>query len=254
MAKIEKQENIDIAQVQTETMPFYILGKTPLILQSMNQKAMRELLMPHGKKNAAEKACSLKHDPIKEYRDAPYKDMHGGPTLLQLLATSFKNSLKGAALDLPGAKKSQIGRLTWVEGERVAVYGAPKIFMAITRCADMNKTPDVRTRCIVPEWAAKVEVSFVKPILNGKSVANLLSAAGITQGVGDWRPEKGSGTYGQFTLVNPDNADWKRIIKEGQRKVQEAGLKNPVAYDDETGELLEWIKEEADRKGLKLTK
>lgn len=254
MAKIEKQENIEIAKVQTETTPFYILGKTPLILQSMNQKALHELLMPHGKKNAAEKACSLKHDPIQEYRDAPYKDMHGGPTLLQLLATSFKNSLKGAALDLPGAKKSQIGRLTWVEGERVAVYGAPKIFMAVTRCADINKTPDVRTRCIVPEWAARVDVSFVKPILNGVSVANLLSAAGITQGVGDWRPEKGSGTYGQFVLVNPDNADWKRIVKEGARKTQEAGLKNPVAYDDTTAELLEWVKEEANRKGHKLTK
>src|SRR5690606_32985291 len=104
---------------------------------------------PKGRKTAAEKASSLKHDPLQEFADSPYIDEdESAPTYLQHLSSAFKNALKGAALDLPGANKSQIGRLTWVNGERVGIYGVPQIFCSVTRSADMNRTPDVRTRAI----------------------------------------------------------------------------------------------------------
>jgi hypothetical protein len=246
------EEISDILKVTTGTFECCIVGTSPLILNRMSEKAKHELLMPKGRKNAIERATSLKHIPIDEYRASAYtlKDA-AQPTLLALLSTAFKGSLRSAALDMPGAKKAQIGRLTYIEGEFVGIYGVPKLFMSIVRSADMNKTPDVRTRAIVPQWACIVRVTFVQPLIRHQAVANLLSAAGITIGVGDWRPEKGSGSYGQFRLTDKTDPDFVQILKTGARKAQVAALESPVCYDDETTELLSWFDSERAQRQLR---
>lgn len=249
----KKESEIDVLKVDHGQLDFCILGTTPLILNRMSEKALHELLMPKGRKSAAEKASSLKHNPMEEFRASPYTDETGeGPTLLQHLSSAFKGAIKSAALDLPGASKSQIGRLTWVNGERVNVFGTPKLFMSVTRQADMNKTPDVRTRAIVPVWACRVSVSFVRPILREQGVANLLASAGITQGIGDWRPGKGSGTYGQFELVDADDARFLHVIEHGGRAVQSAAMEEPECYDRESKEMLAWFGVESKRRGFKV--
>ena len=87
-------------------------------------------------------------------------------------------------------------------------------------------------------------------MINEISVLNLLSAGGITAGIGDWRVEKGSGSYGQYILVDPDNTDFKQIMEEGREKQIEF-LKNPDPYDGETKELLGWFDVEVQKRGLK---
>lgn len=244
------EEITDILKVSTGSFDCCIVGTSPLVLNRMSEKAKHELLMPKGRKNAAERATTLKHVPIDEFRASAYT-LKTGPTLLALMATAFKGALRSAALDMPGAKKAQIGRLTYIEGDMIGIYGVPKLYMAIVRSADMNKTPDVRTRAIVPEWACQLRVTFVQPLIRAQAVANLLAAAGITIGVGDGRPEKGAMSYGQFRIADKDDADFKRIIKDGGRKAQQAGLDSPVCYDDETTELLSWFENERAQRQLK---
>jgi len=245
-------EITDILKVSTGAFECCIVGTSPLVLNRMSEKAKHELLMPKGRKNAVERATSLKHVPVDEYRASAYtlKDT-SRPTLLALMSTAFKGALRSAALDMPGAKKAQIGRLTYIEGEYVGIYGVPKLFMSIVRSADMNKTPDVRTRAIVPEWACQLRVTFVQPLIRAQAVANLLAAAGITIGVGDGRPEKGAMSYGQFRIADKDDPEFKRILKEGARKAQQAALDSPVCYDDETTELLSWFDHERSQRALK---
>lgn len=242
----------DILEVTTGKLVCHVLGTSPLILNRMSEKAKHELLMPKGRKNAIEKATTLKHHPVDEYRASAYtlKD-DTRPTYLALMATAFKGSLRSAALDMPGAKKAQIGRLTYIEGDYLGIYGVPKLFMAIVRSADMNKTPDVRTRAIVPQWAARVEITYVQPLIRPQAVANLLAAAGLTIGVGDGRPEKGAMSYGQFRLVAQDDPVYLEIIKTGGRKAQIDGIENPVAYDTETEELLSWFEHERANRNLR---
>lgn len=244
------EEITDILKVSTGSFDCCIVGTSPLILNRMSEKAKHELLMPKGRKNATERATTLKHVPVDEYRASAYT-LKDGPTLLAMMATAFKGALRSAALDMPGAKKAQIGRLTYIPGDMVGIYGVPKLFMAIVRSADMNKTPDVRTRAIVPDWACYLRVTYVTPLIRAQAVANLLAAAGITIGVGDGRPEKGAMSYGQFRLADKDDPEFKRIIKQGGRKAQQEGLDDPVCYDDETTELLSWFESERKQRQLK---
>src|SRR5699024_3332029 len=140
--------------------------------------------------------------------------------LLGFPASAFKQGMVAAAGRVPGGVKAEIRQLVWTEGDLLPIYGTPKLFMSVTRSAGINRTPDVRTRVIVPEWATVVPVTFTEGLITETSIVNLLSAAGEICGLGDWRPEKGSGTFGQYDLVNSDDEAFQSIVKNGGRATQ----------------------------------
>jgi hypothetical protein len=251
-AKTDELEQVQIVELTRAKIVYHIVGETPLLMNSMSVKAQRELLLPRGRKTAAEKQGSLKHDPLQEFRDSIYRARKGSETVLALLNTQFKAALCTAALDVPGAKKAQIGRLTSIEGgEKLALYGVPQIMCSVVRSADINKTPDIRTRCIVPRWACKVEVTYTIPVLNATVISSLFATAGYTMGVGDWRPQKGSGTFGRWKIVEANDKEYLDIIKIGGAVAQQEALDDPESYDDETDELLSWYDVEVRRRGIK---
>lgn len=248
--KSEASTELQILEIKMGVLDMNIVGTSPLICNRMSQNTKQELLMPKGKKNAAEKAGSLKHDPIAEFNTSPYLSRSDSdPTLLLGLGSWFKGAIRGAALDMPGAAKTQVGRLTSVPDFYISLYGIPQIFMAVTRSKDINRTPDVRTRAIIPKWAARVRVRFIQPILNFQAVANLAAAGGQIQGVGDWRQEKGSGSFGSYRLAAADDAEFLEIVRSAGRAAQLDAMANPVSFDAETDELLSWYHVELKRRG-----
>lgn len=251
MAKSSKTESIEIVEVNRGVIEVCLLGTTPLIHNTMSAKVRRELLLPKGRKTAAEKAGQLKHEPLEEYR-ASVRRMEEGPTAIGVPGPAFKGGICNAAIDVPGATKAQVGRLVHVNGYTIPVYGVPEIFSSVVRSADINKTPDVRTRAIMPQWACKLSISFIKPLVRDSVVIGLLAAAGYTQGVGDFRVQKGKGDFGQFKIVSPDDPEFVEILKTGGRKAQEKALEQPEAYDIETEELLSWFDTEVTRRGFKV--
>lgn len=245
------EPTIEIARFTRETATFCIVGQSPLIMERMSEKVKFGLLCPAPKKNMSERQASLKHNPLEEYRESAYQSEVGNnPTRLQMRSTAFKGAMANAALEIPGAKKTQIGRLTYVPGEWVDIYGLPKMVMHVVRTADMNHTPDVRTHAIIPEWCAVLSVSYLTPQLRQQSVANLLGAAGDFIGVGGFRPEKGKGSYGRFLLTEDDDKDFRRISKIG-RVQQDVALDNPLFYDRETEDLYKAYNVEIKRRGFK---
>lgn len=251
--KIEAGDKIEVIQLRREVLEMTIVGMSPLIMNRLSEKAKRELLLPAAKKNRAEKQSTLKHDPFTEFRSAPYTiRSDGAPTLLAMPSTAFKNALRSVAIDLPGsATKAALGRLTYVEGDYVPIYGIPKLKMDVVRMADMKRTPDVRTRACVVEWAAVIRVVFAVPMLTHDAIMGLMANAGLIQGVGDYRPEKGVGNFGTFAVVPRDDEHANRIMRDGGRAEQVAAMANPELYDDETADLFEWFDGEAQRRGLR---
>jgi hypothetical protein len=257
MKKQETGGEIIIEQMQVGNAAVWIKGLSPLIYNAMSRKPnpglpnggpVPSLLSPPGRKTGAEKAQNLKHHVIEEYRASVYANEDGkAETRLMFPASAFKSAMMDAALEIPGAKKAQIGRLVWTCGDKINVYGTPKLYMAVVRSADMNHTPDVRTRAILPEWCACLSVRFVMPTINETVVARLLETAGLIIGVGDFRQAKGKGNYGQFQIA--DKADCAEIIASGGRADQDEALQNPTCYDRESEALLEWYRADCKRRG-----
>lgn len=240
-------ETIEVEPLRVGSIKVWLKGRTPLIFNRLATKAKRELLCPRGRKTTAEKQQTLKHDPMTEYRDSMGKRAGKGPTRLTFPSPGVKGSMATAALETKGTNKTQIGRLLWVEGYSCDVYGVPELFMAAVRSADMNKTPDIRTRAILREWCMPVTIKYVKPQLGDKTIMQLLSNGGIIIGIGDFRQEKGKGNFGQYEVAT--EAECKEIIKAGGMKAQDAAIKNPVCFDSDSEELLAWFQEEVAQRG-----
>lgn len=242
--KTSTVESIVTVQLRQDSAEFFVLGEAPLIIHAMSAKAQRELLMPKGRKTAADKALTLKHDPYQEFRDCLYHSSPDSPTTLCMPTGVVKAALCNAALVVPGARKAEMSRLLYVPGDFVPIYGTPMLHMSVVRSSDMNRTPDVRTRIIVPRWAARLTVRYMTPIVSLDTVVNLLAAAGLTIGWGDWRIEKG-GSCGAYRLV--DSAEIAPLLNEA-REVQDAAMAAPAPYDANTAELLSWYEAEAPKR------
>jgi hypothetical protein len=245
--------HIDVVEVKRGTATFRILGATPLIMEAYTAKAKRQLLLPSGRMNPTEKATNLKHNPLEEYRESAVTTPHG-PTLLAMPATAFKDAIRTAALDLAGVSKAEIGRLTYVEADddnMVPIWGIPALYMTTVRSSDIGRTPDIRTRPVIRHWATILTVHYVMPKMTEQAIARLIVAAGITAGVGGWRPEKGSGNFGTFDLVADSNNNapaWELLAENTTRADQEDALRNPSYYDRGSQELMEWYDEEIERR------
>ena len=167
-----------------------------------------------------------------------------------MASTAFKGALAAAATDMPTTvARAQINRLVWIQGYQVPIWGIPRLNMSVVRSADMNKTPDIRTRAVIDEWASEITLRYAEPMLNPQVVATLLAAAGMIIGVGDFRQEKGKGNNGQFIIVSEDDPAYQRIKTEGNQAAQDEALDNPVCFDADTEELMQWFNEERAKRG-----
>ena len=166
-------------------------------------------------------------------------------------AAGVKAAMAQAALETDGIKKTTVQKLVFMPQQHINIWGKPYLKMDIVRSADINKTPDIRTRAFLPNWAAEIDVKYIHPALSVHSVVTLLQNAGAVIGIGDYRQEKGKGSFGSFNVgTDKDeefNAIWKDIVSEN-RAVQEEAMANPVAYDKETATLMKEINEERVRR------
>jgi len=228
----------------------------PKLFNAVSEKAQRELLCPAGPKNRAARGSTLKHEPMLEYRNSVYRyndDLQ--ETRLCIPATAFKGALLSAALRMPGVMKTEIGQLVYIRSlipsrpDHIPVFGIPQMSMMVVRNADAKRVPDIRTRAILPAWCCAFRMVFTPPLLTETTCINLLGWAGMISGVGDFRQEKGKGSYGVFEIVSPGDALWKEIASTGGRAAQDAALEEPDYYDDETMRLHTWFVGEVSRRG-----
>jgi hypothetical protein len=227
-------------------------------MHRFSQKAIQELFYPSQDMNKAEREQTLKHDPLAEYRGAFYRNraQDQRPTKFHLPNGMLHKAIAAAALDIPGATKAEIGRLTRITNLNIDLYGTPQLYSTMVRNSGIGRTPDVRTRPVFPEWACRINVEWVATAIGEKALGNLVYAAGRIIGIGDWRGERG-GPFGAFKLVHPNatNAEgreayvkYQRIIATQGLKAQEHAFRHPDFYDQDTADLITWFESEIRRR------
>jgi hypothetical protein len=247
-AKKKETAEITIAPLRRGSAKLRIIGVTPLYQNRMSAKAKQQLLVGSRKKTKADK-LNIKHDPLEEFRDAAER-LKDGPTALGMKITAIKSAMATAALETPGLTKTSTQRLLFMPADKVPLYGTPQLRLDVVRSADINRTPDIRSRSYLPQWGAEVEVHYAVPQLSLTAVVTLLCNAGMLIGVGDNRQEKGKGNYGLFRVLGEGekDAEWDDLVKNHGRAAQSKALDNPEYADDETAELMEFFFEETMRR------
>lgn len=251
MTKTEEATKQAGLQLQANEATFYLLGETPLIMNRMSEKAKRQLLLPKSRKRVADRGGELKHVPIDEYRASVHaKNVPvDGEPMLFMPTPCVKGAIATASLDYPGTRKTEIERLVFLPETSVPIWGIPQLHMGIVRSADINKTPDVRTRAIIPQWATRVRVRWMRPLVEDFVIQDLIGLAGITNGIGDFRQQKGKGSFGCWTLTGPNDTDkarWEtwQALTQITHEDQAAAIESPEFYDEQTAELFDWFVEE----------
>jgi hypothetical protein len=244
-----KNNELQIDALKQGRVTLRMIGMTPFYFNAMSAKAKRDLLIGGGKKTAAQKK-EIKHNPEQEFRDSIHR-METGPTLLGFPAPGVKAAMAEAALETKSVTKASANRLIFMPEQKVKIWGKPYLKMDVVRSADINRTPDIRTRAFLPRWCAEVDIAFVTPTLNIHSIVSMLSNAGVIIGIGDFRQGKGKGSYGTFSVHGDDMGDakpiWDEIIADG-RDVQQLAMDNPEVADDETAALMELLEDERVRR------
>jgi hypothetical protein len=265
VTRTPKPLELEVIDLERGNTDLYIVGTSPFYCNRMGAKAQRELLLPRGTLTRAQKATKLKHAPLAEFRDSPYmrrtitnrtpwrNEITEAPaeTLLTMRAVAPKKAMAAAALDMPtSVTKAAVGRLIQVNGDYVPLWGRPYLDMSVVRQAGIAKTPDIRTRARLNRWAMRISLSWVKPMLNATLVGQLLNAAGVLCGLGDFRQEKGGGSFGMFRIAPPDDPELIQIMAEGDYREQALALRDPECVDWESDDLLSWYFEELKRRGV----
>ena len=248
MATKKAETSIHVPVLKQGIAKLRIIGTTPMFQNRMANKATHSLLVGSKKKTLAEKAL-IKHNPPDEYRNSAEK-VRDGPTALGLRVVAVKAAMCTAALETAGITKTSSQRLLFMPGDLTPLYGIPQLRMDIVRSADINKTPDVRTRCFIPKWGAEIEIKYITPQLSIASVVALLCNAGVLVGVGDFRQEKGKGSFGSFRVLGEGQEDheWDDLVTNHGRMAQLAALENPEFANADTVELMEFYESEVKRR------
>ena len=249
MAVKKAEGEIVIPPLHRGEITLRIIGQTPMFLNRMAAKAKQQLLVGGRKKTAADKA-KIKHDPVAEYRDSMERLAGGDPTALAVRVVALKAAMCTAALETAGITKTSAQRLLFMPGDLVPLYGTPLLRMDVVRSADINRTPDVRTRAFLPKWGFEVDVQHILPQLPTSSVLTLAANAGILVGLGDFRQEKGKGAFGSFRVIGPgqEDAEWNDLVKNHAAPAQLRAIDEPEYADDDTADLMEYFGEEAARR------
>jgi len=191
-------QHVYITPPNIKEAAFQIESKSPLICHRFDQKARLSLLTSGGNKRAPKQAI----DPDDDYRRSLYvmeDGRYGFP------AAGFKAAMVRAAKHIHGLSMTDARGMFFIIADGrddlgtdlVAITGEPKRRDDHVR---VGQGTSMRYRGEFAQWTAILRVSHDADLIGADSIGSLIARAGMTVGIGDWRPEK-NGSFGLFNLT-----------------------------------------------------
>ena len=196
--KKQTETTIEITKVEIEMVKFRVRGITPLIVSRFSEKAKQMMLEKQMKKASAGKEAK---NPEEQYENSLYKFADGKRTGFP--AVGFKAAMVRGGKQLGFTMTDLRGRFHVMadEGDLVEIHGEPHPREDMVRLA--TGVADIRFRGeYYAGWEAELTIQYFKNAISAEQLAQLLSIAGFSCGIGEWRPEKSnSGSFGLFELA-----------------------------------------------------
>lgn len=197
-ASTDKKKDVKLPALQIQRMTVKVKSLSPLIVNAFSVKSKEEMAAKQQKQARLAKEAK---DPVACFNAARYvvngKDCVTAITVKKAIMTAatfadeFKSHI-GMALFVRGSESN---------GDFIPIKSAkPRMREDVVRVGAMTKTADLRYRPEYVDWKMEFVVEFNARVLTAEQVLNLVSIAGFSCGICEWRPQKGGGDYGRFEL------------------------------------------------------
>lgn len=210
MAKIEQV--ITINKPNFKSLILNIKGVTPLNIHRLGKKLKdefdaRDANKPIKKKGARDKKAEF-HDSLYyidkngDEVDTPKKIT--STTKFGFPSSAFKKAMVFAARQYKNIKMTELRGRFFVLNHYVEIKGKPvmdEFWRRIGGKGPGTGTPDIGIRAVFPEWTAQLNIKYNADVISPESIANLLSTAGFSVGIGEDRPDKSGNTYGMWEVA-----------------------------------------------------
>ena len=196
---------IEVPQLQILHMSFPIRGITPLLVCKFDEKVKREM---EEKTEGKAKNKKAPKDPEAEWNAARHISTKGWDGIH---AGGIRAAIIDAARSVDGLTMTELKQAVFVKADGyskegaplVRIYGEPRKFSNMCRTTTGVAYP--RHRPIYENWSAVLTIDANGAILSREALANLVSLAGFTCGLAEWRPtspKSKTGDYGRFEIVD----------------------------------------------------
>jgi hypothetical protein len=197
MATTKTTEAIVLQRIERQTVHIDIKGTSPLIVHSWSEKAKNEMREKQTKGTKAKKELK---DPAADFEQSMYRLEDGGHGFP---ATAFKAATIGGARSFEGVTMTQLRPALFFQGEGpqqlVRLHCSDPIMREDMVRVGMG-TADLRYRAQYDDWSATLVIIYNPRIITAESIVALVDAGGMG-GIGEWRPEKGTGTFGTYEVI-----------------------------------------------------
>lgn len=187
---------IPAPQIQRIEVP--IIGISPLIVHAWSEKAKKMMLEKQQKKATGAKEAKDPHADFMASRYISEEGWDGVP------AGGFKAAVVGACRAVSGLPMTLAKRMCFVisdgttangSQQLVRIEGEPRMCQHMVRLE--SGVADIRFRAEFVEWSAKLKLEFNSGIISAEQLVNLISHAGYSEGICEWRPSAPQSATGE---------------------------------------------------------
>lgn len=205
--KTEEVKNISVS-LNIKTIQIPIEGISPLIVSRFDEKSKQQIEESGKAEKSLKQGGKKKNiaDPQEQYEKSIYYFADGKRTGIP--AVAFKAAMVTTAYRTYGRPMTTTRAAFHVIADDMAtglveIHGEHRMREDMVRVGGIQKVASPRYRAEYPVWSAVVTIEFIEDVITESELVGLLNAAGFTNGVGEWRPEKSnSGSFGLFRVMN----------------------------------------------------
>lgn len=198
-----KSKSITIPKLLIHTLKIPVVGITPLLMCKFDEKVKRQM---EEKTEGKAKNAKQPKDPEAEWNAARHISADGWDGIH---AGGIRAAIIDAARSVDGLTMTELKQAIFIKADGwskdgtplVRIIGAPEKHSGMCRTTTGVAYP--RHRPIYREWSAVITLTINGHILNEEQAVNLVSIAGFTCGVGEWRPtspKSKTGDCGRFMI------------------------------------------------------
>lgn len=196
-------EVVSIPKLSILRLSLPIKGITPLIVCRFDEKVKAEM---EARTEGKAKNRKAPKDPDAEFNAARWISTDGWDGVH---AGGLRAAIIDAARSVEGITMTALKQAVFVRADGYSKDGAPlvRIFGECEKFSNMCRTTTgvayPRHRPMYREWSAVLNIEINEHLLSRDAAVNLVSLAGWTCGIGEWRPtspKSRTGDHGRFAI------------------------------------------------------